>query len=123
MYIWAVLFALLFTFGMCWVAILNQSTITIVLPPGNLTLQAYVWEIILASAAATAIFIGFIALAKGAARRRWEKEMEVKMSELVKKMDGLARKVEDLELKMTLPPEKVEEEVVVSDVVPSEGKG
>lgn len=120
MYIWAILFALLFTFGMCWVAILNQNTLPIVLPPGNLTIQAYVWEIVLASAAATAIFIGLIALLKGSARRHWEKDIELKIGDLNKKMEGLASKVEDLEIKASLPPPKIEEIAIEKETV-SEG--
>jgi len=121
MYIWAILFALLFTFIMCWVAILNQSTLTINLP-GNLTVQAYVWEIVLSIAAGTTIFIGLIALFKGSARRRWEKEVETKLSDLGRKLEGLAGKVEELELKIALPPQKTAEEEVASEAR-SEGEG
>lgn len=112
MYIWSILIALLFTFGMCWVAILNKDNlISIVIPPGNITLQAYIWEIVLASAAATAVFIGIIAIVKGLAHRRWEKDIEGKIGELGVKIEGLAGKLEDLELKMASFPPKVEEMV------------
>jgi hypothetical protein len=113
------LFALLFAFGMCWVAILNKDLITITLPPGNYQLQAYVWEIFLASAAAALILAGIIALCKGAQRRRWEKEIDVKIADLDKKLAGLAGKIEDLELKLVSPPQKVEEVEEVSS--PKEG--
>jgi len=119
MYIWAMLFALLFAFGMCWVAILNKDLVTITLPPGNYQLQAYVWEIFLASAAAALILAGIIALCKGAQRRRWEKEIDVKIADLDKKLEGLAGKIEDLELKLVTPPTKAEEVEEVSS--PKEG--
>jgi hypothetical protein len=119
MYIWAMLFALLFAFGMCWVAILNKDLITITLPPGNYQLQAYVWEIFLASAAAALILAGIIALCKGAQRRRWEKEIDVKIADLDKKLAGLAGKIEDLELKLVTPSPKAEEVEEVSS--PKEG--
>ncbi len=123
MYILAILLALLFTFGMCWLAILNQTTISIVLPPGANTLEAYVWEVILASAAASAVLIGLIALVKGSAHRSWEKEMERRMEELGRKLDGLAGKVEEMELKMSIPPQKAEEEVEMGSGVSREGEG
>ncbi|MGB9607669.1 MAG: hypothetical protein ACPLPS_01990 [bacterium] len=119
MYIWAMLFALLFAFGMCWVAQLNKDLITITLPPGNYQLQAYVWEIILASAAAALILAGIIALHKGSQRRRWERDIEAKIADMDKKLGGLAGKIEDLELKLVSSPPKVEEAEVSAS--PKEG--
>ncbi|MBC7327011.1 hypothetical protein H5T87_02715 [bacterium] len=121
MYIWAILVALLFTFAMCWLALLNQTLIEIVLPPGSRTLGVYVWELILSTAAATAIFIGIIALFKGASRRRWEKEVDKRIEDIKTKLEGLAGKLEDIEMKISLPSEKEEE--VVAEEVPTEGKG
>jgi len=121
MYIWAILAALLFTFGMCWVAILNKDMmLSIVIPPGNISLQAYIWEVVLASAAATAVFIGIIALVKGASRRRWEREIEGKIGQLGGKIEGLADKLEDLELKMSVPSPKIGEAVVAESTASPE---
>lgn len=104
MFIVAMLFALLFAFIIGWLALLNQNLVTIVLPPGNYTLNAYVWEIILASAGAALILALILLAAQGSSQRRWEREMEAKVDALHKKLDGLASKVEEMELKEMVSP-------------------